>query len=107
MPSTAGRRQAQALYPTLGPCTECGAQATDRHRVDGDDSNNAPQNVAFLCAPCHYLAHRERVCANGHPRTPENTVTDRSGRWRGCRECRGNRAGRVTSSRELLRRLTW
>jgi hypothetical protein len=53
-----GRQRAQRRYPELGICVRCGiAPATARHHRDRDTGNNEPENLAFLCDPCHHRAH--------------------------------------------------
>lgn len=49
------------------PCESCGVTERPeykppndriaRHHRDGDQSNNDPSNIAFLCRPCHTEAH--------------------------------------------------
>jgi 5-methylcytosine-specific restriction endonuclease McrA len=53
-PVQAGRREAQARYER-GTCETpgCGKPAIDRHHVDGNTSNNAPENIRRLCRRCH------------------------------------------------------
>lgn len=52
-----GRREARLLYPLDGKVCPCGEPATDRHHVDNDPTNNAPENVALLCSSCHISIH--------------------------------------------------
>ena len=68
-----GRAIAERLYP-VSPCEVCGAierpelrgpaRVIQRHHRDGDQMNNAPSNIAFLCKPCHDETHRV-MRANG------------------------------------------
>ena len=55
-----GHHVAWRLYP-FGPdatCVACGGtRRLQRHHVDGDPGNNAPENVAVLCQDCHTEAH--------------------------------------------------
>ena len=104
-----GRYRTHRLYPDLGPCEECRAvPAVERHHVDGDTFNTAPENVQRLCRRCHEvvdgrlaallaqqsyaltvrsLRQRARTkCKRGHEYTPENTYVYADGR-RGCRAC--------------------
>lgn len=48
------RARAQRAY-SLAACESCGKKATDRHHIDGDPGNNAPENVARLCRRCHMM----------------------------------------------------
>lgn len=49
---TAKRKRARRMY-SLGSCQDCGAEATDRHHIDDNTGNNAPENIAILCRRCH------------------------------------------------------
>ena len=53
--ASAGRKRAGHRF-SLGPCQSCGQPATDRHHIDGNTFNNAPENVAKLCRRCHMIA---------------------------------------------------
>lgn len=50
-----GRDRARKLY-AAAPCEVCGATPADRHHVDGDTTNNAPENIRFLCRTHHIRA---------------------------------------------------
>jgi 5-methylcytosine-specific restriction endonuclease McrA len=39
--------------PVLGACERCGKQATDRHHKDGNNKNQAAENIVALCRRCH------------------------------------------------------
>ena len=57
-----GRKIARRLYdPTGSLCCRClDAPAVERHHIDGDTTNNAPENVEMLCHSCHsVLTNRE------------------------------------------------
>lgn len=62
-PDNAGHKRAQAQYE-LKPCEICGATPKDavihRHHIDENPMNNAPDNIAFLCALHHREAHRRK-----------------------------------------------
>jgi len=47
-----GRTRALRLYPQ-GPCVDCGSEKGERHHVNGDTSDNSPENVKFPCRSCH------------------------------------------------------
>jgi 5-methylcytosine-specific restriction endonuclease McrA len=47
-----GRKRAQARF-AADACVSCGATPAERHHVDGNPSNNAPENVTILCRRCH------------------------------------------------------
>jgi hypothetical protein len=47
-----GRTRAIREYPP-GPCTRCGDPKGERHHVNGDTSDNRPENIAMLCRRCH------------------------------------------------------
>jgi len=52
----AGHRRARVLYPDLGPCERCKLKpAVERHHVDGNTLNNAPNNIQKLCRRCHMI----------------------------------------------------
>jgi len=101
---TAGHSWAQRHYPLEGvACVDCGVAARERHHVDGNSFNNAPENVAFLCTSCHrkrdgrvgglpqvWEQDRARAhCARGHEYTPANTYwfLQRGYALRRCRAC--------------------
>ena len=43
-----------------GRCVRCGGEyLLSIHHLDGDRRNNAPANLATLCAPCHREAEQE------------------------------------------------
>jgi predicted HNH restriction endonuclease len=51
-----------AVVDTVKPCycQKCGFIAEhycqiDTHHIDGDKSNNTPENIIFVCANCHRL----------------------------------------------------
>lgn len=48
-----GRKRALRMYPTIGPCTNCGAENTERHHIDANTANNHPSNIEVLCRRCH------------------------------------------------------
>ena len=55
-PAQAGRHEAEKLYEIGGPCENgCGGIAVDRHHLDDDTTNNAPENVMRVCRRCHML----------------------------------------------------
>ena len=56
----AGRKRALRMYPEIGPCLRCGSLDAERHHIDENTSNNAPENVEALCRPCHIEEHRTR-----------------------------------------------
>ncbi len=47
-----GNWRAQSLHPGPKPCVRCGAKG-ERHHVDGNPVNNAPENIAWLCRHHH------------------------------------------------------
>jgi|KBSMisStandDraft_5_1062788.scaffolds.fasta_scaffold129154_3 predicted amidophosphoribosyltransferase len=51
----AGRQRARKRIKELGPCERCGRPAHDRHHVDDDQLNNAPDNIRVLCRRCHMI----------------------------------------------------
>ncbi len=48
-----GRARAVKLYKIIGRCEMCEDNATDRHHVDENTSNNERDNLLFLCRRCH------------------------------------------------------
>jgi len=56
-----GRKRAQRAYPIAEEdrCEHCGSIKTlQRHHIDRDPMNNAPDNIALLCVDCHAKQHR-------------------------------------------------
>ena len=53
------RNRAAAAVRRAAKCAHCGRsdRRLDRHHVDEDKSNNAPENVLTLCASCHTRHH--------------------------------------------------
>lgn len=47
-----GRDRARHLYAVRQPCQVCGSSA-ERHHIDGNPLNNAPENIAWLCRRHH------------------------------------------------------
>ena len=95
-----GRHIARRLYPTLGDCEDCGAPATDRHHVDGDTFNNAPENIEQLCRRCHMRKDGRMAALAAHktPRTPPRPCSN-------ChRPSKPLRKGRCGTCNEYLRR---
>lgn len=82
----------QRRYPVAGVvCEGCGlAPAVDRHHIDRDIANEAPENILRLCEPCHHRQHLRTACRRGHPLEGHNLVIDKQGR-RGCRTCQNLR----------------
>ena len=83
--------------------------ATERHHLDGDPTNNAPENVAQLASGAHTMAHRSAHCKHAHLCDQENSVTSRqAGHWQ-CRACLRERQLRYPphrSERQRQRKLT-
>ncbi len=53
-----GIKRCQRMYELAGqPCEICGWFATARHHRNGNQGDNAPENVAFVCAKHHAEAH--------------------------------------------------
>lgn len=52
-----GRHRAKRLYPDIGPCQKCGDPKAERHHIDENTANNAPENIAILCRGCHVGEH--------------------------------------------------
>ena len=48
-----GRSRALRRYPSVGPCSRCGAGKAERHHKDENTANNEPSNIAILCRRCH------------------------------------------------------
>ena len=54
------RYHARKMVPK-GSCSICGKKnARDVHHVDGDYTNNTPQNLIRICRTCHSLKHSKR-----------------------------------------------
>ena len=104
----AGRKRAQRLYPVLSACEGgCGADAKDRHHIDGNCNNNARSNLLFLCHKCHAAEHPERAqaagkaaaaahraithCPKGHSYSGDNLYVNSNG-YRECKECKRERS---------------
>lgn len=52
-----GRKQAARVLTFLMICVGCGADAAERHHIDGNPTNNVKRNLVPLCGGCHQLAH--------------------------------------------------
>lgn len=118
-----GRFRARRLYE-LRPCDLCGGEAKDRHHVDGDTNNNAPENIQVLCRSCHMKVDGRAVrlseigaevsrirseeqthCKNGHSLLDPTNVWFRSDRFgRICRRCRADAEKR---RRDRIREQGW
>lgn len=48
----AGNLRARRWF-ALKPCQICGAEKSERHHVDANPLNNAPENIMFLCRRHH------------------------------------------------------
>lgn len=104
-----GYNHAHRYIPCADRCEKCGSDGDgwiDRHHIDGNQLNNDPSNIAFVCRQCHTEAHSRpdlyERCVNGHEWTPETTYYQarRNGKTsRRCRECH-----RVEQQRYLQRR---
>lgn len=102
-----GHKQALKLYPKIGPCERCGKTNTERHHIDDNPLNNAPENIMPLCRRCHTLEHNKAPtpeaiakgiekaaekrraithCPSGHPYSGDNLYVNPAGR-RVCKEC--------------------
>lgn len=103
----AGHKQALRLFPEIGPCEKCGDEKSERHHIDDDPQNNAPENIMALCRRCHTIEHgkaptpgAQRMgrakaaqikrsithCRRGHPYGGENLYVTPEGK-RSCKEC--------------------
>ena len=49
----ASKRQRARYLFALGTCDRCGKPGVDRHHIDGDTGNNAPENIMVVCRHCH------------------------------------------------------
>ena len=58
----AGRYQAQHFYQA-NTCEKCGVtgKRIHRHHKDSNPTNNAPENIAILCAKCHSQEHKRMI----------------------------------------------
>jgi hypothetical protein len=56
------RGRARNLFPLAGSCQAegCEREATDRHHMDGDTSNNVASNILLLCNSCHLSLHARK-----------------------------------------------
>jgi len=82
--------RSKRLFDLTGlACERCGVPAQVRHHRDEHPTNNAPDNVAFLCRACHARHHLLTThCERGHEWTPENTYVHPKTGKRQCRACR-------------------
>lgn len=47
-------------------CVRCNDAKSEIHHRDGDPTNNAPENIKFLCHACHMAEHAKARRANLH-----------------------------------------
>jgi hypothetical protein len=78
-----GWAEARRLYPLDVLCENgCGKPAVERHHVDGNPHNNAPENVLRVCRRCHMHLdgrvrsqhQRARGAATGKAKLTEDDV---------------------------------
>lgn len=102
-----GHKQALKLFPVIGPCVKCGKGKAERHHIDDNPLNNAPENIMALCRRCHTIEHGKRPteeamavgrkeaaqqrraishCPSGHEYAGDNLYITPDGR-RVCRAC--------------------
>ena len=95
-PAVVSTSAPERRYPVTGVmCELCGLiPAVDRHHVDRDIANEAPENVLRLCEPCHYRQHAGTICSRGHLFEGHNVYTDPKGH-RHCRVCQNLRRLRL------------
>lgn len=63
--TTSKRQRAQRAFSIVDKtCERCGSAATVRHHRDENPGNNAPENIEFLCTPCHLRLHGPRNRGN-------------------------------------------
>ena len=90
-----GRRQAQRRVAAVA-CVKCGStKKLERHHIDRDPTNNAPQNVMVLCSACH---HKE------HPRIPPATCAICGTEFQPKRKRRAMLCGSLSCSKDHGRR---
>jgi len=58
----AGRARAEKMYEEQ-PCEVCPNLKGERHHIDGNTLNNAPENILFVCKSCHAIL--EAMIRNG------------------------------------------
>src|SRR5574340_699192 len=51
------RYRCRQAYALADHCQDCGGVAQHRHHMDENPRNNAPENIAHLCASCHSKRH--------------------------------------------------
>ena len=103
-----GHKQCLKMYPEIGSCVNCGNEKSERHHIDYNPLNNAPENIMPLCRRCHTLEHGKRPppeaivkgvaaaakkrraithCKKGHPYSGDNLYITPDGK-RVCKKCR-------------------
>lgn len=97
--SLSAARGRSAFIKSGDTCEHCGDTAEnrgrwiERHHVDGNPYNNAPENISILCKPCHRKAHGRAVrlpqsCVGCGERLPMGSLAKsirNHGAW--CRAC--------------------
>jgi len=69
------RAQARRLYPDPQACAICGAPGQERHHIAGVPAGNNPDNVQWLCSPCHaVLSRAERQRCRATVEGPRHTT---------------------------------
>ena len=65
-------------------CRCCGAPANEVDHINGDTSNNLPDNLAAMCKPCHSAKtieeNREQLTRHDSPAQPNTRERERNSR---------------------------
>jgi len=56
------------IYLCSSQCTLCGSILFQKHHIDGNNTNNDPDNWTILCQPHHDMANRDLQVNGTHTR---------------------------------------